>query len=428
MSKLFRTGGTNPMAEHYEEDVELEYDGIDSDVLNTMLAAELDPPAASQPARDWAPSSASTITKGHVDFDRIRREHPIEEIASRLLDGYRQRGPTTSVAACPVHGDSAAHPNLHIRHGPHPRSGTWICSSCKAHGDVMDLVKAAMGLQSARQALDFLDGGQQIPEERRAELARRAEENARRAANVPLLNRDLNDFAREAYGHLRGTPGVAREYLARRGLERAIGRYGLGFVPRNFNASLLPRGWDYEKEEAYADSRFYSRIIIPYRLSDGTVPLVNARDLLDRKPKYLKPSAGGVAPGGNARPYLFEQAVASDGVIAITEGEFDAMSLGLSAGDLVREVAIPGVNCFTERDAEALAGRRVLLITDNDAAGRRASGPLRTLIEAYADSVQVLCTPGAHKDVNDLMLAEGPQAVRDWIEGALKPKNAIRFV
>ncbi|WP_194165351.1 toprim domain-containing protein [Deinococcus terrestris] len=382
------------------------------------------------PAKPSTPMPAPhgvTFERGKVDFERIRREHPIEEVASRVLDGYKQKGPTTSVAACPVHGDGASHPNLHIHHGPHPRSGTWICSSCKAHGDVLDLVKAAMGFAETRQALDFLDGGQRLPPERQQELQRRAEENARRAANVPRLNLDLTDFAKEAYARLRKTPQhpasqapQARHYLAERGLEAAIARYGLGYVGRGFPAELLPQGWDYEKEELYPAFGFFDRVIIPYRQPDGTVPVVNARTLVGKKPKYLKPSAGGAAPGSNARPYRLETVTRQDGVICITEGEFDCMSLGVAAHDLVLEMAIPGVNCFNEKNAEQLAGRDVLLITDNDAAGRRAQGPIRALLEAYAARVTVCPMPEPHKDLNDLLIEQGPAAVKRWIEPVVR--------
>ena len=429
MSKLFRTGGTDPLAPGYEPEVEYEYEGLTDDVLS-VLVGDLDAEPAPRPAARPVASGETFygFERGRIDFDRIRREHPIEEVAARLLDGYRQRSPTTSVAACPVHGDDARHPNLHIQHGPHPRSGSWICSSCKAHGDVLDLVKAVMGFTEYRQALDFLDGGQRLPPERQAELARRAEENERRAAAVPVLNTDLVDFAKEAYNRLRGQQNAARDYLARRGLEAAIGRYGLGYVPRGFPIALLPKVYDYEEEAIKPSLGFFDRIIIPYRQPDGTIPVVNARCLIDRKPKYLKPSAGGVRPGSNARPFLIEMAGMQDGVIAITEGEFDAMSLGLCAGDLVREMAIPGVNCFNEKNAESLVARDVVLITDNDAAGRRAQGPIRDLLEAYAERVTVLCTPAPYKDVNELMVGAGKQAVRDWISGATARRKVTRFV
>ena len=430
MIKLFQTGGFDPLEPGYEAPMQFEYDGLDPGDLDAMLSFA----ASAAPSVSAAPRGVreSPFERGRVDFERIRREHPIDEVAARILEGFKHRGPTTAVAACPFHGDDPAHANLHIQHGPHPRSGTFICSSCKAHGDVLDLVRQVMGFSTTREALDFLDGGRPLPEDRREEMRRRADENARRAAMIPALNVDLREFAREAYNCLRKTADhpvsrspQARAYLASRGLEEAVARYRLGFVPKSFSVSLLPQSWDHEQERAVPSLGFMGRIVIPYILRDGSVPLVNARPLIDRKPKYLKPSAGG-RPSA-AQPFLLEAACASERPIVICEGEFDAMSLGLAAGDLVSEVAIPGVNCFKEADAVALAGHRVILVTDNDAAGRRAAGPIRDLLEAYADSVQAAVVPGPHKDVNDLLKASGKAGVREWVAGLLSARKTIRF-
>ena len=431
MTKLFQTGGFDPLEPGYETPVSLEYEGISAGDLDAMLDfAASSAPAASAPPRGVTAPGA--FERGRVDFERVRREHPIDEVAARILEGFKYKGPTSAVAACPYHGDDAAHANLHLSYGPNPRSGTFICSSCKAHGDVLDLVGKVMGFASTREALDFLDGGRPLPDDRREEMRRRAEENARRAALIPALNVDLREFAREAYNCLRKTSDhptsrspQARAYLASRGLEEAVARYRLGFVPKSFDVALLPKSWDHEEERVVPSLGFMGRVVIPYVMADGSVPLVNARPLIDRKPKYLKPSAGG-RPSA-AQPFLLAHAAARALPIVICEGEFDAMSLGISAGDLVSEVAIPGVNCFKETDAELLAGHRVILVTDNDAAGRRAAGPIRDLIEAYADSVVTAVVPGPHKDVNDLLRASGKAGVREWIGGVVGARRAVRF-
>ncbi|MDL2343012.1 toprim domain-containing protein [Deinococcus sp. MIMF12] len=72
-----------------------------------------------------------------------------------------------------------------------------------------------------------------------------------------------------------------------------------------------------------------------------------------------------------------------------------------------------------EHNAEQLAGRDILLITDNDAAGRRAQGPIRAMLEAFARTVTVLATPDPTKDVNDLLLEGGRDLVRAWLEVGL---------
>ena len=419
MNKLLRTGGFDPLEANYESPIDYDYAPLPSEALDAMLAFD-------EAAPMNAPHGVGVkFERGKIDFERVRREHLLEDVGPRLLEGYKQKSPVSATAACPIHGDAPEHGNLKLHFGPHLRSGSWICSSCRAHGDVLDLVSAVMGLKEPKEALNFLDGGRPLDDARRDELKRRAEENARRASAIPQLNLDLTEFARAAYNQLRGQDNAARRYLKARGLEAAIGRYGLGYVPRGFDEHLLPVSWDYEREMTVASLGFYERIMIPYRQPDGSVPVVNARRMTEVKPKYLKPSAGGKSGNSNARPYLLEVAVEKDGVIAITEGEFDAMSLGVAAGDLINEVAIPGVNCFTEEDAKSLSGRRVVLITDNDPAGRRAQGPLRELIEAYAETVTLLGVPQTGQDVNDVLIKGGAAGIRTWLETALKRRRRL---
>jgi DNA primase len=196
----------------------------------------------------------------------------------------------------------------------------------------------------------------------------------------PSVRDSLERATAEYQKHL----GVADEYLASRGISRAIAEnHRLGVV-----VDPLP-----------GHERMVGRLVIPYLGYRNAVSGLRFRSLDGRDPKYLG------LPGVDLRLYGVRSLHEAGDSIHITEGELDAISLG--ACDL-RAVGVPGVKAWKAYHSRLFAGfGRVFIWGDGDDPGREFAQKLSRELDA---SVVVPMPDGM--DVNSLLVQDGPDVLR----------------
>lgn len=176
---------------------------------------------------------------------------------------------------------------------------------------------------------------------------------------------------------------LAGQYLNGRGISREAAR-----------AARLGVVGDDPSLASYA-----GRLSIPYVTPAGVVGL-KFRTMADEEPKYL------CLP--NSRPLLY--GVLSfqmrSAVIAITEGELDALTLTHNVG--IPAVGCPGVSTWQRHHRRCFTGyERVLIFGDGDNPGREFA---KRINKDLANGTVVPMPDGM--DVTDLFLAEGADALR----------------
>ena len=186
----------------------------------------------------------------------------------------------------------------------------------------------------------------------------------------------------ECQRHLWGDEGLrARDWLARRGLNEAtILAFQVGFTPGG-----MVHGFHLERS-----------IVLPWWGRD-TIWKINQRRPFG-SPKY-KAVQGGVEGGLFGAYYLGRSEV-----LAITEGELDAMLVWQEAGDQLDVTTIGGATAQVRPEWPVIIRpyRRILLLRDNDPAGQEATKRWLALLGKRAVQVQL---PNQCKDVTDAYLA-----------------------
>ncbi len=184
----------------------------------------------------------------------------------------------------------------------------------------------------------------------------------------------------------------ARSYLASRGIDgETVTRFRLGSV----------------QTPEIGHDQYAGMVCIPYLAKMGPVAL-KFRDIEGGEPKYLIPA------GQPTRMFNARAALSTGSVIAVAEGELDAISLEVAG---IPAVGIPGVNAWKRHHYRVLDGfSRVWVFADNDVK-EDGSNPGRELakriMQDLPQAVMVSMPPG--RDVNDLLVNDGPEALRALI-------------
>ena len=344
----------------------------------------------------------------------IKSSVSIDEIAFRLGMITETRSGKL-FASCPFHTDT--HPSMELNvSGKY--QGRYICRVCPkdpGEGDVIDLVKRFLRLESDLQAALWIKD-----ENRRDPVPPPKAQKAK--TDYPVVNDSLMEFAFQA--HVERTDAAYR-YLHSRGLARVADDFKLGSTDApGFPQVVLPRWWDEDSGRLSPHRNFLNRLVIPYLQPDGGVRYVNARAMGDQKPKYLK--AQKPHESGQMPPYLLDLVLDSGATdVFITEGEFDCLSMyacmtGVSA------CAIPGVNGLTDMHLPRFQGRRVFILMDNDDAGKVARTELERRLIPFARQLFQAYIPAEFNDVNTMLVARG----RTWCAGYFEAviRKAVREV
>ena len=196
---------------------------------------------------------------------------------------------------------------------------------------------------------------------------------------------DLQGAAR----HYHESVATVADYLKGRGITGEDALYArLGFVESPWQGHEPYRG----------------RLAIPYTTADGVV-----RDLRFRRigegdsPKYLS------LPGSTPRLYEARSLASGPGVVAVCEGELDALVARRVLG--VPAVGIPGASAWKGHPAwrTLLSGPdQLLVLADGDDAGRQLAS---SIARDLPDTTSVVAMPDG-MDVSDVAVQHGEEALR----------------
>ena len=364
--------------------------------------------------------------------ERVRDAVDFEELVGARTE-LRRSGARRLQGLCPFHEERT--PSF----GIDPVEKLYHCFGCGVGGDVFSFVMETEGLDFAG-ALESLADRYGVQLEREAEDPADAARRAARDRLLAVLERTAAYYVRVLWESPEA--GLARSYLAERGLEEAALReYRVGFSPgaydRVVNASaaagysreeLLACGLAQERRDGRGlIDRFRGRIMFPLCDERGRVLGFGARALRpDDRPKYLNSSDNAVFHK-NEVLYGLDLArapAARAGRVVLVEGYTDAVALR-QAG--VAEVVGSMGTALTERQVSALArvAPTALFCQDPDAAGQeavsRSVAALRDVNRARAGrgvEFRIVRLP-AGSDPADVVQRDGADAMRALLERAV---------
>ena len=332
-----------------------------------------------------------------IDFDKIRAEHPLEDVAAALGVEIDAKG----WAHCPLpddrETDAGGKPSWHIM----PDGERWKCFCCGHHGDVVQLVQELKGL-SLDDAVALLDSGAldttptgvAVPFHPLPASASTKAQVLKPVALPPADPARLRKLLNDAWGYYsfvgNGKTVVDREgqvvkppharaieALEGRGLggvtevEKALGQLLVGHTPGAIDGvtkRLLARG--YTREELLAAGvscitksgntidMMRQRVIFPVRDEEGIIGFVGRRDLepdrkgeteaaveawaldngyKERPPKYMNFPNTTLYQKSEALVWLTGPAQPGDSVVLV-EGVMDALAVAIAALETSRLV------------------------------------------------------------------------------------------
>ncbi|EKE45837.1 DNA primase [Oceaniovalibus guishaninsula JLT2003] len=335
-------------------------------------------------------------------------------------------------APCPFHQEKTA--SFHVD----DRKGFYYCFGCHQKGSVFDFVMATenLGFMEAVARL-AAEAGMTMPQR-----DPRAAEREDKASRLIDVTEAAARWFRLQLASAAGRP--ARDYLARRGLDKAAqARWGLGLAPDGWRGLcdhltgqgiddrlLLEAGLARKSQNGGAPyDVFRNRLIFPIRDGrDRTIAFGGrALDPADNA-KYLNSPQTPIFDKGrtlyNVGPA--RAAAGREGPLIVAEGYMDVIAL--SEAGFPATVAPLGTAITP--DHLAMLWRihpEPVLALDGDRAGRQAA--LRTidlalpLIEA-GRSLRICLLPGG-QDPDDLLKSAGRDAMREVLAGAEPPVALI---
>ncbi|MBL8703888.1 MAG: DNA primase [Rhodospirillales bacterium] len=332
---------------------------------------------------------------------------------------------------CPFHSEKS--PSFTVNDD----KGFFHCFGCGAHGDAIGFVMRA-------DSLSFPEAVERLAGEAGLEVPRASPEEAQRFKAQATL-RDATEVACQWFeSRLRAPEGrVALDYLRRRGLDDAtIARFRLGYAPESGDAlkraaaakditedQLLEAGLLKRPDDGRPPFAFFrDRVMFPIADRGGRIIAFGARALGDAQPKYLNsPDTPLFDKGRTLYAYSLARAVAAErNEIIACEGYMDVIALH-QAG--FANAVAPLGTALTEFQLDQLwkAAPEPILCFDADSAGKRAAA--RTAERALplvgpGRSVRI-ATIEAGKDPDELIRAQGPQAMRDVLD---KAKPLVDFL
>jgi DNA primase len=354
-------------------------------------------------------------------LEQVRMAHAIEEIVGRTVE--LKRSGRNFKACCPFHDEKT--PSFHVN----VDRQTWKCFGCGLGGNVFGFLMQDRGI-SFPEAVRSLaeERGIVVPDTRGVQTTDDMERLKR--------FREALAFARDFFAQQLQTPAGARArtYLAGRGYDIAAQeQHGLGYAPDAWDgliAAARARGITIEtlqgaglvqerKTGQGAYDRFRNRIMFPVRDLHGRVVTFGARALeAEDNPKYLNGPETQVFHKSSLL-YALDEAqrpIRDAGVALLMEGYTDVLMAHIHGF----QNAVAGMGtAFTPQQARLLRRYcdRVVLVYDSDSAGQAAAERgVETLLEAGLE-VRVAMLP-AGRDVDEILLEEGPPAFQAILDGA----------
>ena len=328
-------------------------------------------------------------------------------------------------ACCPFHGEKS--PSFHVD----DRKGRYHCFGCKASGDIFTFLVEKEGL-SFPEAVERLAQEAGLPMPVVSEADR--EREVQRASLYEVMDMAARFFEAELQA-ARGSR--ARGYLADRQLSPAIQKeFRLGYAPDDRSAlrsHLADKGVAVEQmaeaglvisgdDIPVAYDRFRDRVMFPIRDPRGRVIAFGGRAMSKDVPaKYLNSPETPLFHKGNVL-YNLDKArgpAHEKGQIIAVEGYVDVIAMHRAG---LPQAVAPLGTALTEDQLRILWKQtpEPILCFDGDGAGVKAAYRALDLALPLLEpghSLRFALLPEG-QDPDDLLKAQGPQAVREVVEGA----------
>ncbi|HKI50482.1 MAG TPA: DNA primase [Geothermobacteraceae bacterium] len=360
---------------------------------------------------------------GRIDEDKIlqiRERVDIVEVVSRYLP--LKRSGANNQGLCPFHGEKT--PSFNVN----STRQIFHCFGCGVGGNVFNFLMRMEGL-SFPEAVRRL--GEQVGIEIEEEQLSPEEEERRR--ELDRLRR-INEVAAEFYQSvlLNEPEGeAARNYLKRRGFDRELAsQFLLGYAPDRWEAlavHLADKGLDPElarklglirpgKQERGDYDLFRGRLMFPILDSYGKVVAFGGRVLDDSLPKYINSSESPIYHKSRTLYGLSQakEGMRGSGEVVVVEGYFDLLALWRAG---VHNVVATCGTALTGEHARLLKryAKRVLLLFDQDAAGRQAT--FKAMEGLLPEGLAVATvTLDAGEDPDSYLVKQGVEALRRKLE------------
>ena len=361
-------------------------------------------------------------------LEDIRGRVTISSVVGRKVTWDRRKsnaGKGDYWACCPFHGEKS--PSFHVD----DRKGRYHCFGCKASGDIFTFLVEKEGL-SFPEAVERLaaEAGLAMPQMSEADQKREEQ----RASLYDVMEMAAKFFEAELQA-ARGSR--ARGYLADRQLSAAIQKeFRLGYAPDDRSAlrsHLADKGVGVEQmaeaglviageDIPVAYDRFRDRVMFPIRDPRGRVIAFGGRALSKDVPaKYLNSPETPLFHKGQVL-YNLDKArgpAHERGQIIAVEGYVDVIAMHRAG---LPQAVAPLGTALTEDQLRILwkQAAEPILCFDGDTAGLKAA--YRALDLALpllqpGHSLRFALLPEG-QDPDDLLKAQGPEAVREVVEAA----------
>lgn len=345
---------------------------------------------------------------------RVREANDLVDVI-RSYGVELKRAGRNMKACCPFHNEKT--PSFNVN----PEGQYFKCFGCGKSGDVFSFVMDHERVEFP-EAFRILAERAGIAVEFDPALASKHKKETDFKSYLYKLNAAAASFYREMLHAPQGT--AAREYLKKRGISEEMWEaFGIGYAPAN-GSPLMQRlqaqkaplralevaGLVGSRDDGTAYDYFRDRVMFPIADSQNRVIGFGGRVLGDGEPKYLNTRETPLFSKGRT---IYGLAQARDAVVekrtaAIVEGYTDVIMCHQFG---VKNVVACLGTAITADHVRALrrVADEVLLLTDSDAAGAKASErSIEVLFQEDVDA-KVVRLPGNAKDPCDFLLSAGKE-------------------
>lgn len=307
------------------------------------------------------------------EFENIKQQLPLKDYASSKL----QRAKAGNKFVCPI-CNSGGHGNRNSDSAFSLKGEKWHCFSCGNHGDIFDLIAIC-------EQLD--------PNDRKAHL--NAAKNFLGVNTQTQAKTPLKTHSRALQTQKQQTQQSQISNITK---GREWNKKFIANAQAEFKAAIASNDPKFSTLKAYANKRGYSmeqlallgagydkqtsRLVMPYK---GSNCYHIDRAINDIEPKYLKPPSETVnknyKPAGN-EPLYNTPALSTEKAVFVVEGVFDAYALEIEGFNNVVALAGTGESRLLTALKQTLNKPTLLLMLDNDKAGKDATERLTKQLES----------------------------------------------
>ncbi len=374
-------------------------------------------------ARSSASLSMTPARLGAAKLTAVKAAHPITDVLARMgirsptnWDGVSEYRIPAATLGLP-HGDDSS--GVLIK----PNQNRWWAFHAGIGGDIFDLIRAATGVTSLRDAAAILDSTEPITVTN-ADATSAAQSQSRSERPDLLRTPAARVLAINAhawrYLTLPALAERARDYLRERAiaataLEAEIGHPVAGHTPSNptglidnlrrlgyGDEEIIDAGWATRRAGRPIRDRYRSRVLLPFRDEAGAILGVTGRDTTGTaRAKYLNHPHTAVFDKSAVLYRPSAPILDKNATVIVCEGTLDALAIAaaasrVDASGLFAPVSQSGLS-LTDRVAPRIFNlhpRPPILCGDGDAAGQRATAAwAQRTIRTYHREVLTLTLP-----------------------------------